>query len=219
MNHIHKVGVEIEGGWNSGNLPPPEPGSAHSDGSVSFSESGITSREYVSHPTENLIELDQWMRRVYPPHTNSTCGLHVHVSLKNPINYARIIDRRFQEFFLEEMAAWGKRRTTNKHFFSRLAGENKFCKKEWKPEMQIKATSKGTGERWTQWNFCWGLHKTAECRMLPTFKDVNIAVDGVTRIVKCVEDYLTNSPIHVAFTAQSHARKSELPPELLELMQ
>ena len=219
MEHIHKIGVEIEGGWNIGNVPSASPGSVQTDASVSFSESGVEGREFVSQPTENPMELTTWMRRVYPPHTNSSCGLHVHVSLKNPIDYARILDRRFYNYFTDEMTDWGKvAKIKNKNFFSRLEGNNHFCKKVWQPEKQMAQTTKDS-VRYAHWNFCWGIRKTAECRMLPTFRDPNVAIAAVLRVVKSVEDYLSHSPVAVAFSDVVVDSDNTMPRELIDLMQ
>jgi len=218
MNYIHKVGVEIEGGWNVGNVPSASPGTMQTDGSVSFSESGVEAREFISAPMESPVELAAWMRRVYPPHTNSSCGLHVHVSLKNSIDYARIIDRRFYNYFLDEMTEWGRvAKIKNKNFFTRLEGNNHFCKKDWAPEKQMKQTGKDS-VRYAHWNFCWGIRKTAECRMLPTFKDPSVAIAAVMRVIKCVEDYLAFSPCAVAFSDRVTGTDNQMPDELSELM-
>ena len=220
MQRIDKIGLEIEGGWNAGNLPNASPGICSSDPSVNFASDsyGIEAKEYQSSPTGSLLELTDWVRRIYPPHTNGTCGIHVHVSLKSPMNYARIIDKRFEAFFDEELNTWAKGRITNKHFWARLNGENKFCKKGWNPEEQMRQLSKGAGVRWTQWNFCWGVRKTAECRVLPTFKKPEVAIMTITKVVKIVEDYLALSPIALAVNHRVVDPDDDIPDELLELM-
>lgn len=219
MQRIHKIGVEIEGGWNTGNVPAASPGNCGVDGSVSFSETGVVGHEFVSAPYTNLLELTEWIRRVYPPHTNSTCGLHVHFSFKSSFDYGRVIDKRFGDYFHEQMTEWAKRaEIKNKHFYARLSGENHFCKREWKPEPQMKATGKDSSCRYCQWNFCWGIRKTAECRMLPTFKNVNVAIAAVTQLVKVVEGYLQEQAIAFAVTETKYGQTGELPPELVQMM-
>ena len=223
MQFIDKVGVEVEGGWNDGNLPSASPGgTVCSDGSLNFSSSdgfSITAREFVSNPFSNLVDLADWMRRIYPPHTNQTCGLHVHVSLKSPLNYARIIDQRFQKYFTQELGAWGDRANIkNKYFRMRLEGSHHFCKNEWKPEAQMKATGKDSNVRFCIWNFCWGVRKTAECRVLPTFKNPQVAVAAVMQVAKIVENYLKYSPILLAVEDIRMDDGSDMPQELIDLM-
>jgi hypothetical protein len=220
MNRIHKIGVEIEGFWNSRAYPDAAPGARGSDGSVQGPDDpSLTGCEYVSAPYENLLELTEWMRRVYPASTNQTCGMHTHFSFKNPMHYGYILDKQFNEFFLEEMTGWAKRANIrNKHFYARLEGKNHFCEKIWKPEKQMAATGKDMSVRYGQWNFCWAIRKTAECRMLPTFKDVNVSIAAITQLVRLIERYLNEYPVATAYTAKVVGDAESLPEHCLQIL-
>jgi hypothetical protein len=70
-----------------------------------------------------------------------------------------------------------------------LRGENRYCKREFDPLGQYKTRDRG-GNRYTQLNFCYGVHKTMECRLLPLFRDVSVAVSAVKNLLKFVDDWV-----------------------------
>jgi len=93
------------------------------------------------------------------------------------------------------MESWGKRwNIKNSEFWNRLNGANNFCRKDFSPEAQARSTYKYADVRYRHWNFCYMIHKTLECRMLPVFKEVRIAKAAATEVYDIVESWLEKSP-------------------------
>lgn len=201
FRNIDRVGVEIEGGWPVGSVPPD----AQNDGSLRFDDSSVAAKEMRSKPFKTLRELEAWVRSIYPPHTNSTCGTHVHFSFNTLNDYSRLADERFYQHFIEHITTWARGPRGNISsipFYERLEGRNHHCMKKWDAEAQIEQSGKGS-PRYAHWNFCFKLHGTAECRLLPTFKDVNVAVRSIKELIDIVDDYLDNSPVIIQFHHKS----------------
>lgn len=184
---INKVGVELEGGWNQ----IPDGCHLQHDGSVSVADIAHVG-EIVSQPM-NLEEILSWMNLCYPQKTNATCGLHVHVSVKNTLHYSRLMDREFHQYFFKKMKEWGERIRVNKAsaFWKRLAGNNSFARRtNIDPDAQASVRGKD-GVRYRLLNFCWRLHGTMEMRLLPAFQKKELAMSAVKEEVILVEKYLS----------------------------
>lgn len=179
---LRYVGVELEGGWDS---PPRNLGR---DGSVIGVEG--TPGEMAS-PKLYPFDWRSWVQSYYPTSVNDTCGLHVHVSFYNKVSYARIMDFEFYQFFLWYMTAWGERQKVPKSdaFWTRLAGHNHYCSRVHRPMQQVTDRGKG-GRRYTQLNYCWSLHGTVECRLLPGFRDIQRGLAGIEAVLNSYELYL-----------------------------
>lgn len=191
FRYIDKVGVEIEGGWNT--VPPA--GNPGYDGSVSVAAAVIG--ELKSRPLVQWETIEKYVRDNWPHVTHASCGFHIHVSLKSDHLYASLMDERFYNFFLTRMDLFGRTMNiTNQQFWSRLRGENRFCNRRWAAERQAEQTQK-TEVRYAHWNFCYLQHGTAECRMLPTFRKVDTAVASLKEVLGCVEDWLDAAPENV----------------------
>lgn len=173
--YIDRMGVEIEGGWSE------EPQNLQHDGSVSAPDSAFKG-ESVSPPFSKFRDLIRYVQNNYPDEANKTCGLHIHFSLTSVAYYSRMMDRGFQAHFYDYMKKWAKDAKPGDIFTSRLLGRNQYCKTEWHPDLQVAAERKGE-PRYTAWNFCYRLHGTAECRLLPTFPgDVDMAIAGIRAV-------------------------------------
>lgn len=187
MNIIDKVGIEIEGGWDWACLPDAE---IKRDGSVRFS-SDVKIGEIVSRPYKGSNILKAWFFKNYPTHTNETCGIHVHISFLQTAFYTALTDIAFKDYFIQGMQKWGQENKIDPihAFWYRLAGNNQYClNNNWNPETQISSTSKNSS-RYCIWNFCHSLRGTAECRLLPTFKDHEIAWSAIQHIISLVKDW------------------------------
>lgn len=192
MKYINLVGVELEGGWK---IAPPS--KVHSDisvhvedqvGDVPYQAAGEVSSEPM-----NLEKLSEWVYKNYPDYMNSSCGLHVHVSLKSNTDYIKLMSRDFQSYFLKKMEEWGKKTgLSDRHlFWARLLGYNNFCRKQHRPDEQILLAQKqDRDERYTQINYCYKMHKTIECRLFPMFKYSRVAMSAILAFIDCVESYL-----------------------------
>lgn len=177
LHYINRIGVEVEGGWNE------EPARLQHDGSVSVS--APYRGESISPPISNMANLERFIEDNYPDISNSSCGLHVHLSFVHGAHYSLLMDREFQQYFLREMESWGRRFAGSEpDFWARIRGGNRYCLREWQADSQAKAMSK-QNQRYCHWNFCYRLHGTAECRLLPVFKDVELAKAAVRKVISC----------------------------------
>lgn len=180
---IKKIGIEFEGGWQE------SPDGLKADGSVSGIEAPFEGE--VASPVLAPQAWLAWAQRLYPDEVNTSCGLHVHVSFKNTRSYSRLMDPDFYAKFLAFWHEWGTRRSINEGsaFWKRLSGENSYCKNLFRPDEQARQRTKGP-ERYCHINFCYGLHKTVEFRLLPMFHKKHLAMDAITSLLDFIEAYL-----------------------------
>lgn len=199
-SNIKRVGVEIEGGWTPQRHRQFNVGS---DGSVNFRDRSILDGEIRSNPFTTLNDLAKWMIQVYPEFTNSSCGLHIHVSTTVPL-YTLLMDVKFNLFFRRELKKWGdvhcknRKIDENVRFWNRFNGRNSYCRKRFIPESQVS----NSYDRYTALNFCaYGRHGTLECRLFPSFQSKLKAVKAVVWFVKLVDFYIQHNkrqPIKLA---------------------
>ena len=186
--YIHKVGVELEGGW----LDDSQPQGMHGDGSVTVVAPWVGE---ISSPAMLPHELPPWIAKNYCDIINASCGFHIHVSTRHHGDYARLMQEEFSTFLLSQFEAWGnklKRLREYQPFWQRLAGENDFCQKTFIPEQQWHARSRSY-ERYTQLNYCHGVHGTLELRLLPMFPDVRDAISATKLFLSCANGYIAHS--------------------------
>lgn len=183
FEYINKMGVELEGGWDI------KPDGLKSDCSVSIS--GVNYRgEVCSRPNTTLNRLITWITENHPTKANGSCGLHVHVSLKSDLDYLRLTDKSFYDYFLDSFNQWGMKNCPDHvEFWSRFHGFNGYCLKRLQPHKQINDQDK-SGFRYTQLNFCKALHGTLEVRMLPMFEDKDLTISAVCKLAEIIESYL-----------------------------
>jgi len=116
--------------------------------------------ECISRPL-NIEELRSWIGAYTPNVVNETCGLHIHVSMKEEKQYLKLTNREFYDHFLKWMENWGNEvGLPKKHeFWSRLKGNNKYCRREFTPEVQLAMTHKPENDptRRTHLNFCYNI--------------------------------------------------------------
>jgi hypothetical protein len=208
MQHIKKIGIELEGYWHE---KPPR---AKEDGSVnatcredcpgysSFRRSGWRG-ELASLPILPT-RWENFMKTKYPDHTDGSCGLHVHMSFNNPADYTRLMFPDFWEFFLESWQQWATiNLNDNCRFWPRFRGENNFCLRQFSPQSQWADRSHG-GSRYTHLNYCWNQHAkqselngrriyengTLECRLLPMFVKKETAISAIWHLLSIVNTFL-----------------------------
>lgn len=188
--YIDRIGVELEGGWDD------EPSGMKHDGSVRVQASFVGE---IAGPPKKFGDGLRWVYDHNPPYVNETCGMHVHMSFKRPLDYARLADsEQSLDYVNKKLIEWGKNtmmgRIRPKHpFWARLTGENQYCRKNWHPEVQMNANGR-SGQRYSMFNFCYGEHKTLEVRTLPAFSDPIVAVDAIYNLVRSIETYLQTVP-------------------------
>lgn len=189
-NRLYRVGLEMEGGWT--NLSPNV--NLENDTSVQIPNPGSPTwrtGELVSEPLEP-IQVGPWMRRWYPTNVNQTCGMHVHVSFRDANHYARLADSEaYQATVINEFKKWATLEgfPASHHIWSRLTGKNQYCLHKFWPKLQMMPTKKDydhsrEGCRYTAINYCFGVNKTLECRLLPM-------MDTKEQGVRAVKEFLS----------------------------
>lgn len=192
--HIDRIGIEIEGRWapqrwREINTEVSRQGAgATSDGSIRYVD-GQTGMEIQTVPgtvEEALEQLVKW----YPEFTDKSCGMHVHLSFRDPTYFTQLSTAKFFEYAAARWAAWGRAQglSENSEFFDRLSGGNEFCL----PQRGSLDDDMTRIDRYRQWNFAaWREHRTVECRLLPMFVHRRLAVAAVQELVSLVEDWLS----------------------------
>lgn len=149
----------------------------------------ISTGELPSEPFEPA-KVANWMRQSYPQVVNKTCGLHVHLSFEDARHYQLLMCPAFTVTMRDFLVEWGKEvKIEEKHpLWDRLAGKSEFCKFEFWADYQVCQGRKNynhdvPGSRYSMINYCHSLHQTLECRVLPMFADVEMAVAAVQRVI------------------------------------
>lgn len=206
---VDKIGLEFEGGWDRRCIKPYDIQKSAAENSTEGNHnmycSCISERNVGDgsvdcpgdwngevptkpfHPTPEALDHEfQW----YPQYGNRTCGMHLHISFKRQYYYRRLMSPEFYEFFKKELRAWGERYgVKNTQFYSRLNGENHYCKDEWLMEAQVNTREKDSC-RYAILNYCYNLHKTLEVRVLPYFKSADTAKAAVKACLNIICDWL-----------------------------
>lgn len=189
-NRIHRVGVELEGGWAT---LPPDTNLEH-DGSVTVTSPPGTrlSVGELPSPPKLPIAMWPWMRKYYPSHINNTCGLHVHMSFGSARLYQLLMVEDFQTTMLHYLAEWGKAEglPLTHPLWDRLNGKNRYCSLDFWPDSQVRHARKSysseqPGHRYTAINYCYGLNGcgTVECRVMPMYAEAEMAIRAVKRVL------------------------------------
>jgi hypothetical protein len=172
------VGVELEGGWSTS--PDCE---MHSDGSLRD-----LTREFsgeISSPPMIPELVTDWVRKNYPDQVNKSCGLHVHVSFKSDLEYQTFMRRKFFLWFVQKLKNFGTRNKIEyDQFWNRLSGSNSYCEKKYSPDHQAMVRHKESACRYSILNYCYRLHGTIECRVLPMFDEVETSIKAINEIVR-----------------------------------
>ncbi len=201
LNRIHKVGLELEGGWYS---QPSEREPVRHDGSVQLSSYDpfgqgnmqplYCSGEISNQPTRNMDKLETWVKQVYPPVINETCGLHVHVSFENIVHYQMLMDKRFYDYYLEQYDKWIEIAPISQRekawFKARLDGINRYCIRQFVPDKQSHVTIRHDTHRYCHLNYCHTLHGTLESRLLPMFNKSYTAWAAIIKFIAIIETWL-----------------------------
>ena len=149
---VNRCGVELEGFFKrSGRTRRPvgfkEDGSVQWHGDRRFheyypstsvyqrdtisGESGYYRGEVVREP-KTITETYRFMNSAYPTRANSSCGMHVHLSFKQPLSYCWLMESQFENYLLKVLKEWGKRNLAdddyNKKMLEyRLNGNAYYC--------------------------------------------------------------------------------------------
>ena len=227
QKHIRAVGIEFEGAWSKyksaeTGLPAHPEGNEKAvikrlkqplnlkyDGSVSIPDNRATWKGEIASKPLQIRHIESWINKAVPDLANSTCGIHVHISVKHINNYIKLATPKYYNYYIKKMGKWGNKMGLPKNhlFWERLNGKNTYCKAEFKAEDQMHVEGRG-GDRYTHINYCYGLWNTMEFRLLPAFHtnpenkpnwknftsppDINLIKSAIFETLRTIESYLEN---------------------------
>jgi len=208
LKHIKLIGGEIEGGWNYSREDLEKDLGIRMD---DFKNSTCCGEAVLRPPTSTVESAIAWIEANYKRtqskpwdhkenngiEVQNMTGTHWHFSFHKIEDYSALMSKKFHKYFIDYMTKWGEAYPVNNlEFWERLENNNKFCKNEFRPEQQIFVTKKINNDpgRYTQIHFAYGLYKTVEFRLLPTFVSLDTATSGFMALVDCVESYLEKNP-------------------------
>ena len=194
-NRVHRVGVELEGGWSK----LPKGTHPVRDGSVEIAQTAeepLVLGEIVSPPLD-LTAFPTWVKAFYPQKMNGTCGMHVHLSFRTALTYQRLMTPTYPATIVAYIRQWAEtEKLGKKHpIWPRLRGESEFCQHVYQADAQSSTAGKDydhhrTGHRYTVINYCYNRHSTVECRLLPMFDTPEQAVKAVREVIDITNAYL-----------------------------
>lgn len=212
QSRIKLVGVELEGAWKA--LPPgvkyvdhtnPGPGELGRDGSLKPLRERLDPTDYpyvgeLPSPALKESAVDDWLKAHFPNTMSGECGMHIHISLTNPLVYMWLMDdEAYPATVVEYYKRWAVAEGIDKGdpIWDRLAGNNIYCQHIHWPSEQVKALSKDyskdrKGHRYTALAFHYlrdGLG-TIECRLLSMPSTVEQAISAVKQFTSITNRYL-----------------------------
>ena len=221
MKYVRKIGVELEGGWDEN----PPVGRPVPDESIQLKGAPVIGE--VQSPPGVLEEIEEFVIANCPEYIDTSCGLHIHVSLNSTSQYLALTDVQFHNFVKERTRRWAdsKNYKPTHRIFKRLNGENKHCKDVFNPEDQIKCTTKEQARqnevRRTHLNYCYNIQnddgtprRTIENRIFPAFNNPEEIMEAVRLYVECVEEYLDHHSLEESAYPTINLKLSELKEEI-----
>lgn len=194
-NRIHRIGIELEGGWDK--LPRGVSGLV-GDSSVQFGE--LLRPAYIGElpsPPLDIKTWPSWLRDNYAPHSNATCGMHVHMQPLTALTYQRLMDPRYPATIVAAFKAWAKKEgfPEDHHFWPRLAGKSRYCQHKFYADEQISKKEKQFnqeqfGNRYTVIHYAYARFGTVECRLLPMMADVAQATRAIQELLDVTNAFL-----------------------------
>ena len=195
---IQAVGCELEAGFKNKRTDLHQDDSLRSD---QFYNSACWG-ELISDPLNDEESVIKWIKWGYEELSESPlcAAYHIHVSFKHINYYSQCMTKEFYEEFLKSIEQWAQDfPIRNDAFWDRLKGNNKYCVNEFRAEKQVKCCNKDemrkSDLRRTVLNYCFGLHRTIENRLFPTFKNVDTAISATLAYLNFIEGFLEKNPI------------------------
>lgn len=196
---VYLVGVELEGGWRS--VPQGRSG-VDRDGSVRFSDQEIVTHNLraigeIPSPPLPVEDYQAWVRKYYPHRVNDTCGLHVHLSFKTSLTYARLMTNAYPSTVLAYLTAWAKEEKLPKDhpIWPRLRGQSEYCQHVFSADLQVQNKRKDFdhhrhGNRYSLINYAYYVNNTLECRLLPMLETADQAIRAIERYIAITNAFL-----------------------------
>jgi len=181
--------------WNNGG-DECEGRYRHGDGSVTTR--GEWNGEIATPPYTSLTKFKEDFNKVYPNVVNSSCGMHLHISVNAAMGdavslYSSMMTPRFKEFILAGIKRWGKKAGVRpgSAFWRRLEGTNSYCLDAWNPDAQARARHRD-GVRYAMFNFCFSCEGrgTLEYRFLPMFENKAFGEAAIIQLLRLTNAYL-----------------------------
>lgn len=214
-NRISRVGVEVEGVWNT----IPKGARLVKDTSVKgfspvllnrIADTGVGGIGELSSPPIMPAMLEGWLKTHYPHHINSSCGLHLHMSFDSCSRYSTLMDIRYHDTLIHYLMEWAKKEGFPKDhlIYERLRGESIYCQKKFWPDKQVLQREKiydkvKDGHRYTILNYCHGLLGTMEVRVLPMMDTPAQASRALHHIID-----ISNACLVKLYEKRKHDRES-----------
>lgn len=193
FRYLDKLSLELEGAWYD------KRDDIHKDlsfGKEDFHPEFHSVGEFTSEPLTTFNEWAECLINNYPDQSCDKCGFHIHFSLKSPAHYMLCMEKKFYHEFLLSLERWGIENVNPEDvFWSRLGGGNKYCQNIFMPDTQASYREKGINrkDRRTILNYTYRHLGTIEVRVLPMFKDYNLAISAIANIVQFVEKYISDN--------------------------
>lgn len=141
-----------------------------------------------------------WMKQSYPQVVNNSCGMHVHMSFMNALNYQRLMIKEYPQTMVAYVTEWAKEENLDKNhpIWPRLKGQSRYCQHKFAPDIQATKVRKEydqqvEGNRYSVINYCFNANGTMECRLLPMMDTVEQGIRAVQRVLD-----ITNAALVVA---------------------
>ena len=211
-SRIYRIGIELEGAWPK--LPEGvkyvdtiNPGwdELGRDGSLKAMRARLDTAKFpyvgeLPSPPLKESEVGDWLTRRWPAEVGPECGMHIHISLTNPLVYMWLMDdEAYPATGLEYIKRWAERENIPKDdpIWDRLAGNCVYCQHIHMPAKQVQNVTKDydksrPGHRYTAFAFHFlrdGLG-TIECRLLSMPKDVGQAERAIKEFCSITNRYL-----------------------------
>lgn len=213
--YVQKIGIELEGGWNRrfkdteifGDISVQRPG--RTAGNLKECTCAYPGHDpqtchwgEIASPPLDVRSGLEWMRDHFPDGVNTSCGFHVHASVRHERDYANLMDKQFYNLFLSKVRDFGKSEgfADTHPLWERLREKSqkaphpaRFCNRPFAAHDQFHLTSKQDVRR-SALNYCYAMHGTIECRVFPAFSEPEVAARAVLAYVGTIEDWLENHP-------------------------
>lgn len=222
-----KIGVEIEGAWkdvsrvlpyfkSDGSVDVPNYRSlrSHNEALVpdfdklkpkmrknaaKFYKDKAFSGEVASPAFDNLADMVKWINDCYPDEASYRCGIHIHVSFSNLMDYAAIMTQGFHEHLMRQINKFGDKHMyaseTDKEYWTRFVGGNMYCRKTFSPLRGRGESFAFSSDRYHIMNYTAFLNRnrrTFECRAFPSFREKDKALKAIAIFLFAIEDYMKN---------------------------
>jgi len=193
FRYLDRLSLELEGAWyDKRDDIHKDLSFCKEDFDIEFHSVG----EFTSQPLTTFNEWAECLINNYPDQSCDKCGFHIHFSLKCPAHYMLCMEKKFYHEFLHSLQNWGIENIKPEDvFWSRLNGGNKYCQNIFMPDTQASYREKGINrkDRRTILNYTYRHLGTIEVRVLPMFKDYNLAISAIANIVQFVEKYISDN--------------------------